>query len=162
MEYRKQKVNPEDYDFPIFDKNNQYIDLAAIINEKVDNDEYTDDLKSYIGNLKYAYEQTLQSWLTSIDEDDLEDMDEDEREEAMAENHRDWLDIEYRINHNGEYNSVQVTVSTGGPNCYIDTKDKNFHLYTWGDHYYVPLTKEVCDGLDEYFEEMYTCTKGDF
>ena len=162
MEYQKQKINPEDYDFPIFDKNNQYINLAAIINEKVDNEEYTDDLKSYIGNLKYGYEQTLQSWLSGMDEDDLEGMDEDEREEAMSENNRDWLDIEYRIDHNGEYNSVRLTVSTGGPSTHIDTKDQNFHLYSWGHHYYVPLTKEVCDGLDEHFEEHYNHIKGNF
>lgn len=194
-EYAKQKVDPNQYDFPIWNERGTPLYLAKIINEKVTNGEYTDDLKAYLGNLKHAYENTLLDWLgqdpdeLETKKDELEDQLNDLKDDLNLKSYTDlnalkteisnleteisnleesienstgteWFNIEYRIDSSGEYKSVQLMVAAGGPNCYIDTEDQKFHLYSWGDHYSTPLSQEVCDGLDEYFEEYYQMTIG--
>ena len=69
----------------------------------------------------------------------------------------DCYDIEYRIDGQRRYRSVEVMVAMGGPNIYVDTSRKGVFLY-WGfTKAEWMLTYNACDMIDDYFEEMYAC-----
>lgn len=69
----------------------------------------------------------------------------------------DLYDIEYRIGGDRQYKSVCVMIACGGPNIYIDTKQKKILLY-WGfssaDY---PISYAAAEAIDAYFEELYSC-----
>lgn len=69
----------------------------------------------------------------------------------------DVLDIEYRIGSDKQLRSVQILVTYGGPNIYIDTASKAVELYWWGDRASYPIDSEVCGEIDSIFEEIYNC-----
>lgn len=69
----------------------------------------------------------------------------------------DVLDVEYRIGSDKQLRSVQVMVAYGGPNIYIDTASKAVELYWWGEHASYPISPDVCEEIDNYFEEIYNC-----
>jgi predicted RNA-binding Zn-ribbon protein involved in translation (DUF1610 family) len=69
----------------------------------------------------------------------------------------DVYDIEYRIGSDKQLRSVQVMVACGGPNIYIDTASKAVELYWWGEHASYPISPDVCEEIDNYFEEIYNC-----
>jgi hypothetical protein len=71
----------------------------------------------------------------------------------------DALDIEYRISGDGEYRSVAVTITTGGPHIEIDTSDRAVKLW-WGS---VKAQWGICGdtacAIDDIFEEYYQLIK---
>lgn len=70
----------------------------------------------------------------------------------------DILDIEYRISSDREtVRSVQIMVTCGGPNIYIDTATRNVELYWWGDRASYPISYDTCDALDEWAQELWGC-----
>lgn len=71
----------------------------------------------------------------------------------------DILDIEYRISGNGDFRSVQIMVTCGGPNIYIDTATKQVELYWGTDRENYPISYSAADALEEWAEELYNCTR---
>ena len=69
----------------------------------------------------------------------------------------DCLDIEYRVGSDKQLRSVRIMVAWGGPNIYIDTASRAVELYWWGDNASYPIDSDVCDEIDQYFEEIYNC-----
>lgn len=69
----------------------------------------------------------------------------------------DVLDIEYRIGSDRQLRSVQIMVTCGGPNIYIDTASKQVELYWWGDRASYPIDYDTCNEIDSIFEEYYNC-----
>lgn len=67
----------------------------------------------------------------------------------------DIYDIEYRIDADSEYRSVEVMVAGGGPTIYIDTQIRSIRLYWGGDEVMYPLSYEVSDAMDEMFKLDY-------
>ncbi len=65
--------------------------------------------------------------------------------------------IEYRINAEKEYRSVQIMIACGGPNIYIDTAARAVQLYWWTDRAEYSIDPSTCDIIDDYFEELYNC-----
>lgn len=69
----------------------------------------------------------------------------------------DILDIEFRVNSDRELRSVQIMVTCGGPNIYVDTATKSVELYWWGDRASYPISYDAAAGLDEWAEEYWRC-----
>lgn len=69
----------------------------------------------------------------------------------------DCYDIEYRIGSDKQFRSVCVMVACGGPNIYIDTASKAVELYWWGERASYPINSDVCEEINNYFEELYNC-----
>lgn len=66
-------------------------------------------------------------------------------------------DINYVIDANREYKAVRIMVACGGPNIYINTWDRCVELYWWGNDAKAWLPSEICDAIDEVFEEFFNC-----
>ena len=69
----------------------------------------------------------------------------------------DVLDIEYRVSGRMELRSVQVMVSCGGPNIYIDTGARAVQLFWWFDKAEYPLDYDACAEIDEWAEQLFEC-----
>lgn len=67
----------------------------------------------------------------------------------------DIYNIEYRIDGNKEYRSVEIMVACGGPNIYIDTAKKAVCLYWWNEKGIAYLSDETVVEIDYMFEEMF-------
>lgn len=50
--------------------------------------------------------------------------------------------------------SVSVCVACGGPNIYIDTKERAVCLYWWSDRAEYQLTTDACNALEDAIEEL--------
>ena len=85
---------------------------------------------------------------------------EDETEElGLMDFFENCFDIEYRVSSKDcDYiNSVKIMVACGGPNIYIDTATKNVELYWWTDSGKWSIDDDVCDEINELFNEFYHC-----
>ncbi len=83
-----------------------------------------------------------------IDEYDLEQID-------LYEYLSDAYDIEYIINSRKEYQSVRITVATGGPAIWIDTDKRAVCLAWWGETAQANILPQTCNAIDEYGEQLY-------
>lgn len=76
---------------------------------------------------------------------------------TMFDYFNDCYNIEYRIDANGEYKSVELMVACGGPNIYVDTKTATVNLYWWGDSASWDFSRDTANAIDEAFEELWAC-----
>ena len=83
-----------------------------------------------------------------IDEYDLEQID-------LYEYLSDAYDIEYIINSRKEYQSVRITVATGGPAIWIDTDKRAVCLAWWGETAQASILPQTCNCIDAYGEQLY-------
>ena len=83
-----------------------------------------------------------------ISEYDLEQID-------LYEYLSDAYDIEYIINSRKEYQSVRITVATGGPAIWIDTDKRAVCLAWWGETAQANILPQTCNAIDEYGEQLY-------
>ena len=67
----------------------------------------------------------------------------------------DAFDIEYIINARKEYQSIRITVATGGPAIWIDTDKSAICLAWWGEKAQACLLPQTCNAIDAYGEELY-------
>lgn len=67
------------------------------------------------------------------------------------------LDVEYRLNAERQFKNVRLMVACGGPNIFIDTGSCEVQLYWWTDRESCPIDPEVCDAINDCFEELYNC-----
>ena len=75
---------------------------------------------------------------------------------SLYEYFDDVYDIEYRIDGNRNFRSVQVMVACGGPNIYVDTGSGYVELY-WGmDNAKYALSYDAIDAINDVFEERYS------
>lgn len=63
--------------------------------------------------------------------------------------------LEYRVDGNKEYRSVEVMIACGGPTIYIDTQKQAIILYWGSDEARYYLSQDTVNLVDEYFEELY-------
>ncbi len=67
----------------------------------------------------------------------------------------DAFDIDYIINSRKEYQSVRITVATGGPAIWIDTDKRAVCLAWWGETAQASILPQTCNAIDQYGEELY-------
>ena len=103
------------------------------------------ELKNYIDNI---YDE-----LNAIYEGKAEN--DDGEQASFYDYFDDALDWEYYVDRNGDYNGVQVYVTLGGPNVWIDTRRGEI-AGAWGtDRADRWLPREICDEIDEVFQEYF-------
>ena len=73
----------------------------------------------------------------------------------LTEYFDDVLDLSYLVNSKKEYKSVKVFVTLGGPTCWIDTYTKCVELHWGGETASWGLPIDICDYIDEIFQEIY-------
>ena len=84
----------------------------------------------------------------NIDEYELEQID-------LYDYLSDAFDIDYIINSRKEYQSVRITVATGGPAIWIDTDKRAVCLAWWGETAQASILPHTCNAIDQYGEELY-------
>ena len=81
----------------------------------------------------------------------------DEPEHASAYDYlNDALDIEYIVNGMGEYIAARVLVAFGGPNIWINTRNKTVEGAWWSDSATVSYYNDAI-GLDDALQELWEC-----
>lgn len=69
----------------------------------------------------------------------------------------DVYNVEFRVDSSKELRSVQIMVTCGGPNIYLDTASKDVELYWWSDRARWPLSYEAVQALNDWAEEYWGC-----
>ena len=69
----------------------------------------------------------------------------------------DVYDIEYIITRDGEYRGAELMVAGGGPNIYVETRDRTVRGYWGGEQAQWGYVDNI--GLDDACEELYQCTR---
>ena len=69
----------------------------------------------------------------------------------------DVLNVEFRVDSAKELRSVQIMVTCGGPNIYLDTASKNVELYWWTERARWPLSYDAVEALDDWAEDYWGC-----
>lgn len=90
---------------------------------------------------------------------ELGDVEELE-EYSLYDYFSDCLDIEYRIDSDGDLRGVSVMVSCGGPNIFVDTEKNAVRLYWWGNYAEYPIDSTTGAAIDEIFTEYYEMLRG--
>ena len=67
------------------------------------------------------------------------------------------LDYEFTISSRKEFLSVKVWITLGGPNIYIDTRSGEIVGHWGSDEARVYLSNEICEEIDEIFDDIYNC-----
>lgn len=83
--------------------------------------------------------------------------DEDGNDVSMFDYLQDVLDYEILINSSLEYKACKVWITLGGPNVWIDTDCNEIRLAWGADRESLWLPSEICEEIDNYFEELYSC-----
>lgn len=63
------------------------------------------------------------------------------------------LDVVYRLNKNGQFDSVKLLVSAFGPGIYIDTEDYAVKLYGLSETVAYPLSEETVNEINEFYRD---------
>ena len=66
------------------------------------------------------------------------------------------LDIEYIVNSKREPLGARILVAFGGPNIWINTRNKQVEGYWWGDSCVLSYRQD-CIGLDDAIESLWEC-----
>ena len=98
-------------------------------------------------------------------ESELEDLEEAYKQ--YQEGNTDaWFDYltenmgeQYRVSIDGtgslSYDSVMITLAIGGPGIWLDTETGTLILKWWSEKAEIGVSKDICDLVDEFFEEKY-------
>ena len=82
-------------------------------------------------------------------------VDDDGNELGLYDYLVDALDYEFTIDSLKKYKAAKIWVTLGGPNVWIDTKERAVKL-AWGtDREEYPLTYDICDEINEIMQEIY-------
>ena len=95
------------------------------------------------------------------DEDAGELEDEDDEEKSPFERLEESVyDLRYTVDAQGRYLGVNLLLAGGGPTIRFDSYSKLVRG-TWGfsEPIEIPVHKETCAAIDEYFEEMWDCIR---
>lgn len=69
----------------------------------------------------------------------------------------DIYNIDYVVDSNKELEAVRVMIACGGPNIYINTWDKQVELFWWSESGKYYLSSDICDAINDYFEQLWNC-----
>ena len=83
--------------------------------------------------------------------------EEDDEEKSLFDYLADVLDYELTIDSRMNYVSCKVWITLGGPNVWIDTREREIKLAWASDRDSIYLDSDICDEIDAYFEEIYNC-----
>ena len=101
-------------------------------------------------------------------ETDIEDYNEqceqlDDLERIGASNlyeyFDDYLDVEYTIDSRGDYLGVCIWIELGGPNIWIDTRDRAVKLAWGSERAEWGISSDTAEAIDDIFEEQYKCLR---
>ena len=71
----------------------------------------------------------------------------------------DALDIEHTVSSRGDYLGSRVCVAFGGPNIYIDTRNRKVQGYWGGDYVERSYSRDAL-GLDDFLGDTFDCLRG--
>lgn len=71
----------------------------------------------------------------------------------------DCLDVEYTIDSRGDYLGACIWVGLGGPNIWIDTRDRAVKLAWGSDRAEWSIYSDTAEAIDEIFEEQFKCLR---
>ncbi len=147
-------------------------DIARKLDELAANPQSRDELEERAEELELDiedYENDENGPLTEAEQEELQKMKDeleaireklDSGEATDLYSYLEYaLDIEYRIGGDGEYRSVAVTITTGGPHIEIDTGDSAVKLWWGGYTAQWRICRDTADAIDEIFEEYYRSIK---
>ena len=83
--------------------------------------------------------------------------EEDGEEKGLYDYLSDILDFEITINSQMQFSSCKVWIALGGPNVWIDTAEREIKLAWGGERDSVWLDGDICEEIESYFEEIYSC-----
>ena len=84
-------------------------------------------------------------------------VDDDGNQISLYDYLFDVLDYEFTIDSRKEYVSAKIWVTLGGPNIWIDTRERAVKLAWGADREEYPLDWDVCDEIDGIMQEIYEC-----
>ncbi len=87
--------------------------------------------------------------------EELDRLTDSGKQQNLREYFEDALDIEYRISGDGEYRSVAVTITTGGPHIEADTDDRAVKLWWGGEKARWSIYPNTAEAIDDIFAEYY-------
>ena len=142
--------------------------IAEELDELAANPQSRDELEERAEELELEildYENDENGPLTEAEREELEEMKKEL--EAIREKldngeatdlytyFEDTLDIEYRIDGDGDYRGVAVTITTGGPHIEVDTNDMAVKLW-WGiETAQWSISRDTAEAIDDIFYEYY-------
>ena len=77
----------------------------------------------------------------------------------LYEYFNDYLDVEYTIDSSGEYLGACIWIGLGGPNIWIDTRDRAVKLAWGNERAEWGIRYETAAEIDEIFEEQFKCLR---
>ena len=100
-------------------------------------------------------EEQLRRMCKNIAED-ITDSNVRRPSEGASEWMEDVYDIRYLVNREKKYLGCELMVAGGGPTIWVNTWTREVEGYWGGDKVVEPFIDNI--GLDDYNEEMYTCS----
>lgn len=96
----------------------------------------------------------MQAYVINSFKEERKDNEEDEEDSFY-----DVLDSEFTVGSDLHYKSVNICLCFGGPTILLDTSCARLIGY-WGfEEESLPIPYDICDEIDDYFENYYNCTK---
>ena len=100
-------------------------------------------------------EEQLRRMCKNIAED-IPDSNVSRPSEGASEWMEDVYDIRYLVDREKKYLCCELMVAGGGPTIWVNTWTREVEGYWGGDKVVEPFIDNI--GLDDYNEEMYTCS----
>ena len=104
---------------------------------------------------KETCEEQLRRMCKNIAED-ITDSNVRRPSEGASEWMEDVYDIRYLVDREKKYLGCELMVAGGGPTIWVNTWTREVEGYWGGDKVVEPFIDNI--GLDDYNEEMYTCS----
>lgn len=97
------------------------------------------------------YADSLENWYNTVT---APDFDEDEyRENGGFDPLDDPLDILFTVNARKSYRGCEITLACGGPNVYLNTRNREVEVYWGGKKAVAVVPYVICDYIDDYMED---------
>lgn len=120
-------------------------DIIVNLNNLDPNDRHHDWMRSAKAQLEHATRRTIDDWI-GLDEE-------------SGEPNNEFYNIEYIIGSDGKYKHVILLDACGGPSCYLYTASCEYHLCWAGTRWYVMIDRDICEAINEHFEQYFECLK---
>lgn len=95
-----------------------------------------------------------QKELRRIAREYAEDLEEVVKNGTLEEYLEDILDLKFIIDAHGDIQGVELAVSLGGPNIYINTYENQVQVY-WGGREDWDIDNNIANAVTDYFSEIY-------